>query len=167
MNVLIASDKFKGSISASDVCHYLHKGIIKSNPEAQVTTLPLADGGDGTLAVLKDKYSSSDIWLTTLDPLGRKIEAYYTAIENTAYVELAIASGISLLDSHELNPMVTTTTGTGTLLRHALEHYPHVVLALGGSCTTDAGLGICAELGFHFYDKNETLIRHIFLILHQ
>lgn len=155
MNILICSDKFKMSLSASEVCHAIAQGIITSYPRASITILPLADGGDGTLDVLRESLRLEEISVPTTDPLHRPIHAKYLSDRKTAYVELAEASGIWRLHPSELDVMHTTTLGTGTLMRHAIDQgHSEITLCLGGSCTNDVGLGIAKELGFGFLDSN-------------
>lgn len=156
MKVLLACDKFKGSLDSYGVNTALARGLKKKYPEITPLILPMADGGDGTLAVLKEAFEVPYIYQKTTDPLGRSITAPYLKNKKTAYFELAAASGISLLKKNERQPLRTTTLGTGRMMRKALKDgATRLVLGLGGSCTTDAGLGIAYELGVRFYDKNK------------
>lgn len=155
MHFLIVCDKFKSSLTASQVCNIIAKSLSEKYPEASIKKRPFADGGDGTLDVIKSIINTKEVWLTTLDPLGREIESNYLISENTAYIELAAASGIARMKDHELNPMMTHTIGTGLLVNDAIKRgLGEVVLCLGGSCTNDAGLGIAHALGFRFLDEN-------------
>lgn len=161
MKILLACDKFKGSLDSIGVNTALSKGLKKNIQSTagklEVTTIihPLADGGDGTLAVLGQILKIPFTKKNTIDPLGRSLEAPYLKDGDTAYFELAAASGISLLKKEEHQPLRTTTLGTGRLMRAALDAgATNLVLGLGGSCTTDAGLGIAYELGVRFFDKN-------------
>ena len=155
MNVLITCDKYKSSLSAHVVCQSIAQGLLQSNADLHVQTHPMADGGDGTIAVLFEHLDLKTISVKTFDPYHRKIEANYASDGLTAYIELASASGIARLNPDEYNPMVTTTIGTGNLIRDAIDQgHQHIVLALGGSCTTDAGLGIAHAVGFQYYNSN-------------
>ncbi len=154
MKILIASDKFKGSLSAQEVCEAIAKGIRQQNTSAECILHPMADGGDGTMVILKDKLKLAIVKVKTVDPLNREIQAEYLIDDDTAYFELAEASGMSRLASSEKNPLLTNTLGTGLLLKHAISKgYKKLILGLGGSCTTDAGLGIAHALGFQFIDN--------------
>ena len=156
MKILLASDKFKGSLDSIGVNTAIAKGLKKKYPNANTVILPLADGGDGTLAVLGKALQLSFMYQSTIDPLGRSITAPYLKDGDTAYFELAAASGITLLKDVPLEPLRTTTLGTGRMMRTALvAGIRNLVLGLGGSCTTDAGLGIAHELGVRFFDKNK------------
>jgi len=156
VKVLLVCDKFKGSLCSYEVNAALARGLKKRYPEITPLILPMADGGDGTLEVLKEAFEIPFIYQETIDPLGRRITAPYLINEKTAYFELAAASGISLLKKEERQPLHTTTLGTGRMMRKALaDGATKLVLGLGGSCTTDAGLGIAHELGVRFFDKNK------------
>ncbi len=159
MNILIASDKYKGSMTAHQVCAAIAGGILQSHPNAHITQLPMADGGDGTMEILSQSLSLETVERDTIDPLGRPITAKYYHTADTAYIELAEASGIALLHSAELNPMITDCRGTGILIKDALSRgIEHIILGLGGSCTTEAGLSIAAELGYQFLDDHGQLV---------
>ncbi len=159
MQILLACDKFKGSLDSIGVNTSIAKGLKKKYPNATTVILPLADGGDGTLAVLEKALQLSFIDQSTIDPLGHLITAPYLRDGNTAYFELAAASGIALLKGLPLQPLRATTLGTGRMMRAALEAgVTNLVLGLGGSCTTDAGLGIAHELGVRFFNKNKNEI---------
>ena len=153
MNLLLATDKFKGTATAREVCAALAAGLLAARPGAQVRQLPLADGGDGTLAVLADHLPLATTPVATRDPLGRPLTATYARHGAHAYIELASASGHALLTPGERNPLRTSTYGTGLLLADALARgCTRVTLLLGGSATHDLGLGIAAALGVVFLD---------------
>ncbi len=159
MRILLACDKFKGSLDSVGVNTSLAKGL--NSRDSKITTIihPLADGGDGTLAVLGQSFNIPFTHQSTIDPLGRSIIAPFLIEGQTAYFELAVASGISLLKNEERNPLRTTTLGTGRMMRAAVEAGARdLVLGLGGSCTTEVGLGIAYELGVRFFDKNKNSI---------
>jgi glycerate kinase len=150
MNILIAPDKFKGSLTAQEVASGIAKGL---GTQFHTTQLPMADGGDGTLDILVHLTHGHLIQAQVLDPLSRPIQATYgiTANGKTAIVEMARASGLQLLLASERNPLYTSSYGTGQLIRHALDQgVDEIVLAIGGSATNDAGLGMAAALGFQF-----------------
>lgn len=156
VHVLISPDKFKGSLSASQVCVALEKGIKKRRPKTVFTTLPLADGGEGTLEVIQQLHGGTWISVDTFDPLMRPIQADYVwlADQKTAYIEMARASGLALLSAKERNPLKTSTFGTGVMIADALKRgATHIILTIGGSATNDAGIGMAAALGWTFLDE--------------
>ena len=120
MKILLAPDKFKGSLSAQEVCTALKEGIQKSHPHATIISKPLADGGDGSLAVLDYYLDLKTISKTVQDPLERPIIAHYKLAKDAAYIEMATASGLVLLKPEERNCLITTSYGTGELIADAL-----------------------------------------------
>ena len=155
MKVLIAPDKFKGSLSAHEVCFHLKANILSSYPDCFVTELPLADGGDGTLDVIESHQEYTRVNLVREDPLGRKIQTYYLSNGQNAIMELSKTSGIVKLKASEMDVLHTTTLGTGKLVQHAIDQsHLHIILTLGGSCTNEMGMGIAHALGFRFLDKH-------------
>ncbi len=154
--IVIAPDKFKGSLTAMEVCKAIEKGILKHCPEVEIIKCPMADGGDGTVEVIKQYIHGELVEISTYDPLLRPIKASYLSSNNKqiAYIEMAEASGIRLLKSKELNPLKTSTYGTGVLIKDAIEKgAKHIILGIGGSATNDAGLGMASALGYRLYNK--------------
>lgn len=154
MKILLAPDKFKGTLTARQVCDVIQQALLACDPALSVHTLPLADGGEGTGALLTEFTRGAEVHVMAHDPLFRMIETSY-GISNdgkTAFIEMAKASGLQLLTAAERNPLQTTTLGTGDLIRHALDHHVEtIILGIGGSATSDAGLGIGQALGLKFY----------------
>lgn len=162
MKVLIAPDKFKGSLSAKAVCQAIEKGLKKRGNPVEVISHPMADGGDGSLKVLADCLDLESQMVQTFDPLGREITAQYFASSNAAFIEVASASGLVLLKEKERNPLNTSTFGTGKMILDALSKgYQKVYLFLGGSATNDAGIGIAAALGCQFLDEQKRVLQPI------
>ena len=164
VHILISPDKFKGSLSASQVCEALEKGIKKRRPKTVFTTLPLADGGEGTLEVIQQLHGGTWISVDTFDPLMRPIQADYLwlADQKTAYIEMARASGLALLSAKERNPLKTSTFGTGVLIADALKRgATHIILTIGGSATNDAGIGMAAALGWTFLDGEGVAVQPV------
>lgn len=158
MQILIAPDKFRGSLDALQVCEAIEKGIRMAIPDARVIKAPLADGGEGTAEILTLSQGGRFANVRVQDPLGRETEASYgiSGDGSTAFIELASASGLQLLTTDERNPLLTTTFGTGQLIAHALDQgIENLILGIGGSATTDAGIGLAAALGYRFLDKDE------------
>ena len=160
MNVLLAPDTFKDSLSAEQVAKAMEKGLISCVPSAQCYTLFASDGGEGFLASVEEYLSDlHKIMLSTSNPLGRPIETFYlwNSKEKIAYIELAKASGIELLSDTERNVMETTTYGTGILIKDAINRgASRIYLGIGGSATNDAGMGIAQALGYRFFDVDGT-----------
>lgn len=157
MKVLLIPDKFKGSVTAEGVIKALSKGILKSVPKTEIYKVLASDGGDGFLDAIQNYISVDRVSVDTIDPLGRRIKAYYlyNATNNTAYVELAKASGVELLTNAELNVMETSTIGTGIQIMDAiLKGAINIIIGLGGSATNDGGMGIAHVLGYRFYDAH-------------
>ena len=164
MKILIATDKFKDSLTAKEVCEGLKIGILRTFPTVEIEILPLADGGEGTLETLQSVWGGQFISCKVHDPLSRKIEANYLWIEEkqTAIIEMARASGIELLKQIERNCLITSTYGTGELIKDALEKgAKEIILTVGGSATTDAGTGMASALGYEFVDENGKKIEPI------
>jgi glycerate kinase len=157
VKIIIAPDKFKGSLTSFEVCETVREGILESGLKAEILSFPMADGGDGFATVMGYYRKSETIDCITQDPLGRVIDAYWgwSASEKTAIIEMAVASGLVLLTKNEQNPLMTSTFGTGQLVMEALERGAEkIILGLGGSATNDAGMGILSALGFVFMDDH-------------
>ncbi|GHG47031.1 glycerate kinase [Streptomyces griseocarneus] len=152
--VLVAPDKFKGSLTALEVARHVSAGLRRVVPDAAVTALPVADGGDGTVAAaLAAGFERRAARVT--GPVGEPVDAAYAlrAADGTAVVEMAEASGLRLLPGGALAPLTATTYGTGELLRAALDAGARtIVLGVGGSATTDGGAGMLAALGARLLD---------------
>ena len=158
MRVLIAPDSFKGALSSSRVATAIAQGLLAAVPDIDITLLPLADGGEGTLDVVANALSNAE-WKTGVvqDPLGRAIQAswLWQPKEKTAIIGLAQASGHHLLTATERLPLRTSTRGSGQQIYAALElGAEQIVIALGGSATVDGGTGIARALGARFLDRD-------------
>ncbi|MEA3287258.1 MAG: glycerate kinase [Candidatus Marinimicrobia bacterium] len=154
--IIVAPDSFKGSISSRDVCDALEKGILKQSPDSKVIKAPLADGGEGTIDALVLNTSGRYISLEVSDPLGEPIIAHYGILgdEQTAVIEMAEASGLTLVPDNRRDPDITTTYGTGELIKNALEQgCRRIIMGIGGSATNDYGVGALQALGFSFKDE--------------
>jgi glycerate kinase len=150
VNVLIAPDSFKGSLTSVEVAEALAAGWRRARPADEIALAPLADGGEGTLAAVQAAGGWSRRAARVRDPLGRWTVAPWLISDDAggALLELAAASGLSRLAPGELDPIGATTHGTGDLLLAALDvGVGHVVLGIGGSATTDGGRGILEALG--------------------
>ncbi|GJM31565.1 MAG: glycerate kinase [Saprospiraceae bacterium] len=155
LNILIAPDKFKGSLSAQRVAESIAVGIRKNYPDARIELQPMADGGDGSIDLLNELWKLTEHRVEVHDPLFRKITTSYFSNETDAFIEMAKASSLALLKEEERNPMKTTSLGTGELILHALQKgIKNINLFIGGSATNDAAIGIATALGYQFFDKN-------------
>jgi glycerate kinase len=156
VKILIAPDKFKGSLDAQQVSEAIRQALLKYDATLHIQTIPMADGGEGTAQLLTEHTQGKWIICAVRDPLFRKIEAGYgiSGDGNTAFIEMAVASGLQLLKLDERNPLHTSTVGTGDLIADALKHgVKKIVLAIGGSATNDAGIGMATALGYTFYNN--------------
>lgn len=158
---VVAPDSFKESMTAKEVCDAMEKGIKKADSAAEVIKVPMADGGEGTVDSLVDATNSQRVIVEVTGPLGNKISAYYGILGNgtTAVIEMAKASGLEIVEKKKRNPMITTTFGTGELIRHALDHnVKEIIIGLGGSSTNDGGSGMAQALGAKLLDQNNNQI---------
>lgn len=164
MKIVIAADKFKGSLNAFEVCNCIEKGLLQASPGYEITKLPLSDGGDGLAGVLAHYTAARKSFVTVYDPLFRRIQAHYLLSEDgrTAFVEMAQASGLLLLKPEEYNPLCTTTLGTGELIKDAIQHgVSKIILGIGGSATNDCGTGMAVALGYRFLDGNGNALKPV------
>lgn len=156
MNILIAPDSFKDCLSAREVALNIEAGIRRALPGAVIKLLPVADGGEGTVEALVEVTGGEIISTVVHDPLMRRINSFFGVLgdRKTAVVEMAAASGIELLKENERNPWVTSTYGTGELIRYALDmNCKKLVIGVGGSATNDGGTGMAQALGMKFLDN--------------
>jgi len=158
MKIVLAFDSFKGTRSARGICELAGEGIQSVCPDIETTILPMADGGEGTAGAMLSALNGEWIPVTVTGPLfSMKVDAGFAWLpaEKTAVVEMATASGLPLLTPEECNPMETTTFGTGELLKAAIEKGAEkILLTVGGSATTDGGIGAAAALGWRFLDAD-------------
>ena len=155
MNILICPDKFKDCLNAQKVALHIQKGILKVRPDAQCKIFPMADGGEGTVEALVEATSGHIEKVKVHDPLMRRIDSFFgiSGDKETAFIEMAAASGLALLKPEERNPMITSTFGTGELIRFALDKgVKEIILGIGGSATIDAGMGMAQALGISITD---------------
>lgn len=154
MRILVAPDSFKGSITANEAAIAIKKGIHNVDPRTKVDIVPMADGGEGTMSNLVNNLKGEKCYVKVKDPLNRDIISSYGVIDKSAVIELASASGMSKITEKELNPIATSTYGSGQLILDALNQgLRSFIICLGGSATNDAGSGLLQALGFRFLDK--------------
>ena len=155
MNVVIAIDSFKGSLSSIKAGNAVREGIKRVYPDADISISPVADGGEGTVSALTNGMGGEIQTVTASDPLGRRITCEYGIVGDTAIIEIAAAAGITLLKKEELNPLFATTYGAGELIKDAISKgCRSFIVGIGGSATNDGGTGMLTALGFEFLDKD-------------
>ncbi len=154
MKIVIAMDSFKGTLPADRACGIVAETIVADLPGAEIVVKPMADGGEGTAAALMAASDGQWVPATVMGPLPEmEVRAGFAWLpgDRTAVVEMASASGMQLLRSDQLDPMRTTTFGTGRLIQAALDHgADRILLGVGGSATVDGGVGAAAALGWRF-----------------
>ena len=153
MRIVVAPDSFKGSLTSREAVEAISAGIHRVFPKAEIERLPLSDGGEGIAESLVEALGGDYYSQTVTGPLGDKIKATWALLSDgdTAVVELAAASGLTLVPKAELNPLAATTFGTGELIKDALDHgCKRLVIGLGGSATNDGAVGIAQALGGRF-----------------
>lgn len=158
MKVLAAIDSFKGSLSSVEAGNAVKDAILRVDKNAVVTVKPLADGGEGTVKALAAGLDSKLVSLTVRGPLTKPVSAEYCILNktNTAVIEMASASGLTLVSPNERNPLKTTTYGVGELISDAIKRgCRRFIVGIGGSATNDGGKGMLSALGFEFLDKND------------
>lgn len=153
--VVIVPDSFKGTLSATEVCSIVGTELKKRYPDLEVTELPVADGGEGTVEALLTAMGGEKIYCTVKSPLGRDISACYGILpDGTAVIEMAQASGITLEEKNKA--LRASSYGTGQLILDAINRgIKSILIGIGGSATTDGGIGAIAALGGRFLDSNE------------
>lgn len=162
MKVLICPDKFKGSLDARGVCRAIEEGVLRIHPDAEVKSFPMADGGEGTCALLTDIHQGQVVEVPVTGPLFTPVTARYgvSGDGQMAFIEMAQASGLTLLRPEERNPLITTSFGTGELIADAIRRkVKKIILGIGGSATNDAGIGMAAALGFSFLDADGEVLK--------
>lgn len=155
MHILITSDSFKGSVSSQEAARCIQAGFARVFPSARFTALPVADGGEGTVAAVVAGTGGHLRTAAVTGPLGEPIEAVYGLLpDGSAVIEMAAASGLPLVPDGRRDPSVTTTYGTGQLIRDALDQgCRRILVGIGGSATNDGGAGMAAALGVRFLDR--------------
>ncbi|MDE6027229.1 MAG: glycerate kinase, partial [Muribaculaceae bacterium] len=158
--IIIASDSFKGSLSGREVGEAADRAIHAADPETDVLIIPVADGGEGTVEAVVSGLGGEIVSATVSGPLGDPVIAQYGLCGDTAVLEMASASGLTLIPERKRNPMLASSFGTGELILHALQQgCRNFLIGLGGSATNDAGIGMLSALGFQFLDKEGRMAR--------
>ena len=159
---ILAPDSFKESMTAEQACSAMQRGIQKAIPDAQFIHVPMADGGEGTVDALIAARQGRKIQIQVSGPFtDQKIDSYFGFIDadKTAVIEMAMANGIHLIEKSQRNPLLTSTFGTGEMIKAALDHgATKIIIGLGGSVTNDAGAGMAQALGIKFLDRNGQIV---------
>lgn len=153
MNIVIAIDSFKGSLTSLEAGNAVKRGILKVIPDANIIVRPIADGGEGTVDALVQGMQGKYETINVTGPNGKLIECQYGVIptEQIAVVEMAKAAGLTLLEHEERNPLFTTTYGVGEIIYDAIRKgYRRFIIGIGGSATNDVGIGFLQALGYSF-----------------
>ena len=154
--IALAPDSFKESMTAKEVCEAMERGIKKANSNISCIHVPMADGGEGTMQSLVDATNGKVYSLKVVGPLGNEVEAEYGILGDgeIGILEMASASGIQLVHPEKRNPLLTTTYGTGQLIKACLDHgVKKLLIGIGGSATNDGGAGVIQALGGKLLDK--------------
>lgn len=167
MKIILAPDKYKGSITGTEFCDIVEP-ILRKEIGAEVIRLPLADGGDGTIEVVNYYLKGKIVKIEVKNPVFKPVMASYLYSEQSkiAFIEMAEASGLKLLKPEEQNCMYTTTYGTGELILDAIDKgAQHIILGIGGSATNDCGIGMANALGYRLLDKDDKEVQPIGKVL--
>ena len=158
-HIILAFDKFKGSLTSEQVAEAFARGWRMVVPYADIATVPIADGGDGMLHALSTALGATSQRLVAHDPLGRAITTHYALSGSRAIIEMAQISGLALLNGEERNPMLSSSYGLGEVIRDALDRGARsIILGIGGSATNDCGMGMLEALGYRFYDAQDKVL---------
>lgn len=155
--IVLAPDSFKESMTAKEACEAMERGIKKANSNITCIHVPMADGGEGTMQSLVDATGGKIYSIKVVGPLGNEVEAKYGILGDgqTGILEMASASGIHLVPAEKRNPLITTTFGTGQLIKACLDHgVKKLLIGIGGSATNDGGAGVVQALGGRLLDKD-------------
>lgn len=161
--ILIATDKFKGSLSADEVCEAVRHSLLEHHSGLEVVAIPLADGGEGSLEALA-RDGDRRVTCRVADPLGRAVEASYVVrTDGVAIVEMAVSVGLARLAAEERNPEKCSSYGFGEVIAHAYHQSGarEFILTIGGSATSDCGVGMLAALGLTFQDAEGVLLEPV------
>ena len=157
MKIVVAPDSFKGSVTALQAANAMETGLRRIFPDATIEKIPMADGGEGTVQSLVDATGGHFQTRRVLAPLGNEVDAQFGILADgdTAVIEMAAASGLTLVPPDKRNPLQTTTYGTGQLILAALEAgCRRLIIGIGGSATNDGGAGMAEALGAKLVDAN-------------
>lgn len=154
MNIVVAIDSFKGSLTSLEAGNAVKRGILQAMNSAAVNVFPMADGGEGTTEALFSALNGEMVELTVTGPLFEPVKSKYAIIrKNTAVIEMSEAAGLTLVPEKLRNPLETTTLGVGEMIKDAInKDCINFIIGIGGSATNDGGIGMLTALGFEFLD---------------
>ena len=158
MKIVIAPDSFKESLTALEVAQAIQQGFARVFPEAEYQLVPMADGGEGSVQSLVDATHGSLQKISVIAPLANEVEGFFglSGDQKTAFIEMAAASGLHLVPPTQRNPLITTSYGTGQLIKAALDlGVEKIILGIGGSATNDGGVGMLQALGAKFLNAEQ------------
>ncbi len=161
MKIVISIDSLKGSLTSIEAGNAIKKGILNVDNNADITIMPLADGGEGTVEALVEGMNGEEQTITVTGPINEKVNAKYGILKdtNTAIIEMAQASGLPLVPTELRNPLNTNTYGVGEIIKEAIQKgCRNFIVGIGGSATNDGGVGMLQALGYQFYDENNNLV---------
>lgn len=168
MKIIVACDSFKGCMSSKEVEKYIRRGILKANPNHEVFTFPMADGGEGTAMVFCDIIQGKTIDVLTVDAYGKKLFTQYCISQdsNLAIMDVASCIGLNMTPKEKRNPMIASSRGVGIMMKDAISRgCKKLIIGLGGSATNDGGMGILSEFGVRFYNsKRELLVPSVYAL---
>lgn len=161
--IIIIPDSFKGSASSLEVCNYIERGVLKVIKDADIIKIPVADGGEGTVESILYAAGGNIKKINVKNPEGKLIEAKYGIInKEKAVIEMAEASGLTLIDDKTRNPLKYSTYGTGELIKDAVNNnIKEILIGIGGSATNDCGIGMANALGYKFLNKDNNELEAI------
>ncbi|KIS42181.1 glycerate kinase [Kosakonia radicincitans] len=161
MKIVIAPDSYKESLSALEVATAIERGFREIFPSAEYIKIPVADGGEGTVEAMVAATNGRIVKVAVKGPLGEQAEGFYgiSGDEQSAFIEMAAASGLEMVPPAKRDPLITTSWGTGELIRHALDAgVKHIIIGIGGSATNDGGAGMVQALGAKLLDEQNRQI---------
>lgn len=163
MKVVVAIDSFKGSMTSMQAGMACKEGILAAIPKADVVVRPLADGGEGTVTALVEGMNGTYEHVDVTGPMGQKVHATYGVLEDdTAVMEMAEASGITLVEGKP-DPWKATSLGVGEMILDAVHKgCRNFIIGIGGSATTEGGIGMLSALGYEFYDEDDNILPPVF-----
>jgi len=162
MRYLIVPDKFKGTLSASEVCQILAQAVRAHDHGAQIDLAPIADGGEGTAELVASQLGAERRSIATVDALERSISAEFFVHQNEGFIDMSSASGLWRIPPSDRRPLDSNTFGTGLIVRHLWDlGIKRISIGLGGSATVDGGFGLAAAVGYSFLDKQGNSVRPV------
>ena len=170
MKIVLAIDSFKGCLTSIEVENIISNELKNILPNCNISSIPIADGGEGTLSTISQNIKINTHYINAHNPCMEVTKTQYgiSGDGETAFIEMASISGLTLIKESQKNPMETTSFGTGELIKDALDKgCRNFIIGIGGSATNDAGTGLLQALGFRFYDKKGDLLGHGGKILHK